>query len=366
MLYELVELPRRCMDSYPVSTEVLMFSDINMKYDDNPSVYGYQIEGGHALKNADMYKYKSIEWLDNNVVERLMVSDEPVETNRKWWLSRQNVVVLQTKVFMGNDACVIKNVEGILGCGRYGRETSPTRQPFNMYDNFLGRLLAYTNLDVKSPRLFPRLIPDTDIDLVTVVQQCDYDWMKFLRQGFDINECTKYKGGIDRAVETMACRFTDPQVELREFMSQVRIPNVMSGTYQDLVDITKPMFQPDDVGFISSVEYSWTLLELLYRFNRAPATSIGIVYNAAGRHPPKVETKSVYRKDIAMDTKHIERLFMEWVGMLVHSGVTPIDKVKLMKTWSEEVFVEIHFQKRVVRRYYFDMVPVIIGTIALE
>ena len=369
MLYELVCLPQRCSTDYTVSTEVMMFSDINTQHYDNPSIYGCTVDGGYSLLCGTLNKYKSIELFDGKVIERLLVSEEPIETTKKWWTSDQRAIVLQSKIYYDNKAYVLKNVWGLLACGSYDlidKRPYPPEILFNIYTDFLGNILTESGLDRNTPKMFPYLIPDADLELIKVVQQCDFNWNNFNRRGFELNDCKLFYGGIGIVPPQAVNCFIEPETKLNIFSKYIKMPNIVSGEYQNHSDNIKPTFNPDEVNFISSVGYNWGLLELLYKLNSSHYTDIKIEYNVRFDNIPRIYGTSVYKNTGNKGTDmFLARLFKDWVYDIVKSCIMPVDKAVLTKTWAEEVFIELHCQNN-VRRYYFDMIPVIIGTIALQ
>jgi hypothetical protein len=73
---------------------------------------------------------------------------------------------------------------------------------------------------------------------------------------------------------------------------------------------------------------------------------------------------SRYTGKTATAHKQLAYLFRKWLKNLTNAGVFPVDKAVLVKTWSEEVFIEVT-SGDMTRRYYFDLVVFIMGTISL-
>jgi hypothetical protein len=61
----------------------------------------------------------------------------------------------------------------------------------------------------------------------------------------------------------------------------------------------------------------------------------------------------------------LERLFKKWIVDRIKSGKSTATSAALHKTWTEEVFISLENDDGFEDYYYFDLMHVIAGSIAL-
>lgn len=296
MIHELVALLPRCYLDFTQSTEVMVFRHISSKDVDSVIGYGNTINAGYTLQNPELNKYKSIETLGNCLIERIIISKEPIDLDKKWWNSKQSITVLQTKVYVQDTAYILRNMVGVTDLSyklRVGNTPAQIAEIYtfnNLYNNFLAPALEMYNFNAGIVSLLGDIIPDTDIAVLETASDCDFKYSKF--EG-DIKHLINLIGGLHnvplRWVDNLAYD-TIPLCKLENNIDK----RINMHIYQELMDNIEVPFGPNEVDFISSVEYSWELLEILYILNRSPYTDIKIEYDVRKDVAPVITAMSRY------------------------------------------------------------------------
>jgi hypothetical protein len=345
MLYEMVALPCRCFYPSDTSTRIFRFLPHDVE-ESSPLIDGYSVS-----MHEDASKYKTVELYDGMVVERLMLSPNPVELHKPWWTSDDEVVVMQSKYFCKDRVYVLRNVEAL----QYLNQTELMFKdvddgiPHNMYMHKIGNVV---NRDISSRLQY--IVPDNDIELYA----CDISNMSY----YDLKEMC---GGVGIIPDDLILPYSDVYTKLKNIGRSVKYPEVNAGMYQMHVDEIDHEY--DDVeDACTSTNYSWLLLELLYKLNNSRYTDIRIVYDMRDMHIPLSYCESAYNRKAKPDRDIVlERLFKKWIVDRIKSGKSTATSAALHKTWTEEVFISLENDDGFEDYYYFDLMHVIAGSIAL-
>ena len=344
MLHELVLLPGRCYDGYALSTEVPLFSSIDSSWPDDYTIIGDVID----QDSIGLFKYKAVETFGSNVIERIILSHEPIETHvRGWWDADINVAVIQTKYFTDLGTGLVRNIKSIRS----------VMQRYNLgRDNIYSKVAKMYNLR-KLSKISSTFIPNTDTSVVTGFLDL------YSSIGGDRNG-VKYMPilyGDVLMVPPLSIEHTGEElVDLKRLTRFINKPSVTDTVIQEQVDRIIPVFDVEEEEYYSSVDHNWTLLELLYQLNGSGYTSIHLNHNTNGF---KTKAKGESYKGIKDDLKYISTLFELWIRELIRSKSIPVKIALLDKTYSEEVFIELTHSDGSTTRYYFDLVLFILGTI---
>lgn len=344
MLYELVLLPGRCYDGYALSTEVPLFSSIDSSWPDACTIVGDVID----QDSIGLFKYKAVETFGSNVIERIILSHEPIETHvRGWWEANINVAVIQTKYFTSLGVHLVRNIKSIrsvMQISNLGR------------GNIYSKLAKSYNLE-KLSKLSSTFIPNSDTSIVGFIEPSCY--------GYNVDkESKKCIHNLYRDVEHIPQlsieHIRDEIVDLKKLTRFINKPTATDTATQEQVDRIVPRFDMEEEEYYSSVDYSWTLLELLHQLNGSGYTSI---YLNCNTHLFKTKSKGESYRGVKDDLRKVSVLFELWLREMMKSKSTPIKQAILDKTYSEEVFIELTCDDDSKIRYYFDLVLFILGTI---
>lgn len=344
MIYEMVALPCRCFYPDITSVKVLRFLPPNVE-ELSPVIDGYSVS-----MHEDAYKYKTVELYDGMVVERLILSPNPIELHKPWWTSDDDVVVIQSKYFCKDRVYVLRNVEAL----QYINQTElmfkdDDGSPHNMYTCKLGNAVDR----MLSSRL-RHIVPDNDLELY----DCNINAISH-------DDARRMCGGVGVVHDDLILPYSDTYTRLKRIGSSVKYPEINAGMYQMHAD--KIDHEYDGVeDACTSTDYSWLLLELLYKLNSSRYTDIRVIYDVRTMLIPLSYCESAYNRKSKPDRDIvIEMMLKRWVVDRIKSGKSTATSVALHKTWTEEVFITLENDDGFEDYYYFDLTHVIAGAIAL-
>ena len=378
MLQELVRLPHRDESNYVMDTSVYLFNNNYKEMYEHLDIYGRPTIGNSAGWNM-FDKFKSIELYGNDIVERLLMVNDDIDFQKPWWTSESIKIfaVLQSKYFDRNTkrTYVAKHNTGIAWCVEEGMlETSDGEKPiYNLYDQFLYTLSLLSPkgsvLNNVSPKLLYHSTND-DIRLVNTLSKYEFNTDEFLNLDYNkhsVNEYEKICGSLQNMSNLVLDKGIEPWVPVKRFVNPMSNVGLMSRNYQDYVNSLNPLFEPYDTQYSSSVEYSWSLLELLYKLNESYYTNVRMDYSAKG-DTVSIEGLNIYDRrlnPLTSENRLLSIVFKNWILEIIKSGRLVVDKVKLIKLPTEEVFINLYQGGKIVYRHYFDLVYFIIGSIAI-
>lgn len=377
MLYEMVALPNRILDPYVTSTKVMWF--INPEHPHGlevfPHIYGHDVVVGSdlALCPEDVvdYKYKTVEMYGDMIIERLLISPEPVLIHSKWWTSNDKVMVLQSKYFCKDVVYIIRNVAALtnINDSEVIYKANDSYDVFdNMYVDSIAKILAQDRNKRHIADLLQYIIPDKDMELCNLVGGNCYKFLIDTNNYEELNNVNdSLCGGVGILPSMSIMPYSEPNTSLKTLANMVKYPDIESGAYKNYsngLDDVSVLLDTDKI--ITDINYSWHLLELLYKLNGSKYTDIKIEYDFTCDNTPRSYCTSVYNRQrkIHRDVC-LERLFKLWIIQdKIKSNVVPITMATLYKTWNEEVFIVLNCQGDTIT-YYFDLVAIIAGAITL-
>lgn len=387
MLISSCRLPKRDLEGN-ISTMQPMF----LRHDavEELSVYGTSYDMS-ALK--DFFKYKLIELNNGYIAERVVMTPDRLFDTRRWWASREIIYPVWSK-FYDWPLRPMANVYRYLDGSKYimsGYADAPIETTIlddvgkrmknvGFGDYWLG------NWDLP---YYTKQMPGYDMRAIEFKHDA-MDYLDCYEQA--VNEANTY--GTDTAFRDDVDRYAyedNALSELDECFSYLRIPHYndrLACVYarenvkaNDLFTYMSVCFKPDLPSAIpdpfeitSSVVvdynveyYGATLKYLLYDLELSVYTDIVIDMVFSNLNVPRVSeqmTNCYARRsplygtsDFIQSKSTILNTFGAYANY-VRKGNSNINRIKLTKTWNEEVFIEHLSDNKVVDRYYIDLIAI--------
>ena len=342
MLIDIVSLPYRYSD-YDES-----FSTFLPRFDykdrcDEISCFGRNID--LSIFNSDaVFKYKTIEFENNSIIERVFLIDDDLDTRKKFWTSNRRVYPLWMKTFSLADpikGITFKYVNGIAEFHQMYVYDVPLIPAVTMFHRQIHPALnmivpptdtgVLTGDVVKGPALY-KCVPSIDVwaasnnKLKNIIQPAGVDFK--YRSGEFSRDSTEYPFEM----ETELCN-TD------------------------------------------CINNDWSMYELITRLNDLAVSDIRIEADARTN---SVSIGFSSRYTGFFDYKHfpdyrpvvlsLERLFRETLKS--RFGEVPWTKVKLEKLWTEEIYITVEVMcpgrsHPIETYYYIDLTVFTLGTVGM-
>ncbi|MBR1987886.1 MAG: hypothetical protein IKA36_02480 [Clostridia bacterium] len=359
MIYDLIELPMRNMTG-ELSSVIPRF--VHLPGIEDIDWYGRTIRLDGIRQG--LHKYKSIEPIGNMTIERMFMTDEPIDFRKTWQTANINIYPIMYKVY---------KQPYLVECEVY--------RYLNGTLNVLGNIDCYSELQTLNNRLasvmFPfggdfvhehtrKMIPHVaygNDDLMLSNYSTMRDFMNSTDDGFFYVESPL---AIEDIFTPIPKDYTEDMF-LRDIkLSQLKplfTQQCNNGIYRNVMSyIPTPFEITKDTIFSEDYEmYRWCLHELIQAVERLVYTDLYIRIDYTEQH--KVSAKyDVYSRYIGTSPSHVPgtkeamssiiESLRKWAGLT--SGCTPV-KVELWKNWAEEIFVSIVTPSKTTH-YYFDII----------
>lgn len=357
MLYEIIQLPQRDVWG-DVDTIVPVF------------------EGGECLDDVDwygrsfdismfntMFKYKFIELIGKETIERICMTTEPIDLKKSWWTANEDVFPIYCKLF----SWPFKSKTKLY---RYYRGTidvlSCLDQSWNQ-QTLHSKMIricprSFKQTPTQQKELLKLIVPSNDIKNIELYSDCIH------RSDYETKQVNLPHISIDPVSSVYLDSPKLKQIGLfksNEFGYIVNQP--------DLQD--EPMFK-----FDSSVSCSdgcgtskWTLHKLLHLFEVSAFTDISITMNFVSEsnttysadfksHYLGYCNREVYETEDFINARtEILECLKRWT--ISNSIPQKPTKVIVNKTWNEEVYIELYIGNHQYK-YYFDLVAYSVATLS--
>jgi hypothetical protein len=352
MIRDIIELPSRHM-SGELNTVVPKFTYTDMV--DDIDWYGRIVD----LDNLqDICKYKLIETVNNCAIERVFMTLEPIDFKAKWITSKIRIFPVFYRVFHWphqGKADVYRYLTGttdildICSLGNWNQQT--------IYDRVFDRFDYLPWVSDQDKELSRLLVDGNDEKNIEWLADCN-----LLVQHYD--------GRINEPVATPTFnKDLSSQMFLRDLDCSDLKPMLSrdfgsSCANQAVQQIQVPFEIDQDTLFSMDENYvaKWPLHRLLYLLDSSIYTDISIELDTVTRTKTKSKVE-MFSRYIGVSKKSpfediqkreiIEHL-RKWAVIANNPSNYPILKIKLMKTWLEEVYIEVTTSNSTTR-YYFDL-----------
>lgn len=352
MIYDIIKLPVRKMKG-TLSTVVPWFSH------DDITWYGKEINLSAIA--SDLCKYKTVEQVGNNAIERVFYTQEEIDFTKKWWTAQIPVYPIFFKVY-----------------------SYPFRSFADVYRYLIGTSMALNLCDCSFAcheqtiyqRLFSNLNrQNKNIPIHPKVRQV----LPYVVHGDDEKNIEAYQAWtsefphqvypLDKTFLTNMQPPNDPTGGI--FLDELSTKNlgiIKSDSFgfslcKSMIVDAPLLFDIDEnVCFSENDDVTnWALHRLMWAIEHSAMTDFDITLKFETQHKvfAKCEffskyigyTQSVLPEHEQMQNAIVEEL-RKWANLSVRK---PLKRVRLTKSWLEEVCIEICTAENKLLRYYFDL-----------
>lgn len=349
MIRDIIKLPSRNV-SGTLDTTVPKFT--YMGGIDDIDWYGRIID----LDNLkEVSKYKTIETIGSNAIERVFMTQEPIDFKSKWLSARINIYPIFYRVInrnMNGRVDVYRYLSGttdildVCSCGDWNQQT--------IYHRIMNSYGYGPNISLDDAHYATQIVSGDD--------EKNLEWCA------DCNLMREYRDGrIDDAKLPVSFeKDLTSQVFLNELNCSDLKPLISRDFGHTLAnsaakDIRGPFEIDDHVVFSMGENYpvKWTFNKLLYLLDSSIYTDITLKVSVRG-NTTETESEMISRyigiaaKQPFEDTQKQEILvyLRKWCAMVSHPY--RVIAIKLTKTWLEEIFIEV-ITSNGMTSYYFDL-----------
>ena len=348
MIQDIIELPTR--ETYgEFDTTVPRFYDAGGI--DDIAWYGRSVD---LALLSQLFKYKIIESVGTNAIERVFMTNEPIDFKSKWVTAQIPIYPIFYKIYHRNQptAEVYRYLVGtsdVLDICGYGHHQTIYNRTLRHCDSF----------KIKNPY---------DQELAKLVVSGDDE--DNIEQAHKAETHARYfDGRIDE--QAIVPKF-NKDLASQPFLHDLKCCNLkpmMSMQFGNtlakaICKHIKPAFEVDKNTTLTMYEspaVRWALHRLLHLLDSSAYTDITMSVRfesprkASGKCDlysqyiglcPETETNKAIRREL------IEAL-RKWCVMYI-SPLTPVE-VTLTKTWLEEVYIELVYHPDTTERFYFDL-----------
>lgn len=392
MIIDFINIPMRLPTGVELDTSCIGFQREPYGMEDT-------ICYGRSLLTKPLYKYKIIEQFNDRITERIVLTIQPLDQSNE----QDNTITLypvSLKIYPLPPTTPIKFF-------RFPKAIIPILQylsnkPISRHQTFARQVL----------KLLMRML-HTERDPYNRTEI-----VKFLRNHRAIidgvvDETTPYHWGTMDVEDTAAwlCGTIDPYTnnskdQLRALLSQITpalptasdpltrrclrgetLTQSMLKNYRHptfglfrAMQLTDQPYPGDDTCIYNDINISYNLYELINFLETMPYTDVSLHYSngqtevkyAASRYLPEtyLDEQTLAADHIPMYTPdahpilfRITELLLAWLSEL---GPHKPIKALLLKTWAEELFIDVEFEQGIVKTYYFDLILTGLGSHALR
>ena len=341
MLVDLIRLPNRYGDFDDSFSTMLPYFKYKDCVDDVDCA-GRKVDLA-TFANDAVCKYKSIEFENDTVIEKLLIIDDEIDTTKKFWTSNRKIYPLQAKRFSYADPMgfTFKYVNGI---SEFNRDY--------IHDVPLVPLMHFRKHSLPPNPVYQFIVPQTDINLL---YRSD-------------------KSIVEPNVDVMD-NWVCPEAKMN---SLFRPTGIDFRTHQGECSRDSTIY-PFDMGMevcnTDCLNFNWDMYELITRMNDLGVSDIRIELDARTN---RVDIGFSSRYNGFFDYKHFPQYhdtvwYLEKLArdvMKTRFGEVPWVHAVFEKLWTEEVYITIdvecpHRSSSIPTYYYIDLVAFILGTVGL-
>lgn len=360
MIYDLIELPMRKV-SGELSSVLPRF--ISLPGIEDVDWYGRTIRLDGI--QSGMHKYKSIEPMGSMTIERMFMTDEPIDFKKKWQTANINIYPIMFKVFkypltsrcevyryLNGSTNVLGNIDCYPELQTLNSRLANLVCPYGFGDVF----------DTRASKLIPHVISgNDDRNLSTFATMKEF--LSDENDGFFYTEAPMSFEDMFPAIpkdHTEDLFLRDIKVSN---LKPLLAPQVGTGIFRNVMAYVPTPFEiTQQTVFNEECEmYRWCLHDLIQELERSVYTDMHFLIEFKDQH--KVTYKhEVMSRYIGLSANNIHgtksvitdivEMLRKWACMT--SSGTP-SRVELWKNWAEEIFISITVNG-ITTNYYFDIV----------
>lgn len=370
MLYDLVPIPSRYQSDAKFSSVVPVFSDGERM--DDIHWYGWDVDIV-ALMSAGFHKYKTVEVVGNNVIERMFITSEPIDLKKRWWTSDIQINGIYQKMHQGSSLANVKTVKFLNGITGVLQMTGiGLCCPRTIHSHILRAVCNSLYWNPKAEALMR--------NLDHIIHKCifghDSTNVDVLERVLGMRSDPRYVSELpyicdyipEHEVDPFTKVFLQDDIKLKD-LKTIRALDFGVPMCSVISAEIEPPFDPAGEGVKygeEDVDRRWGFMTLVQALGMIEATDyhlhITLDKNIVSDH--KYELYNRYKgigsqQSATMDQYHIDEVFNAFARWYWHDLTKPpmnntVVEIDITKNWLDEAYIEIKHSDDFVDQYYID------------
>lgn len=383
MLYDLVPLPIRYRDNSEISSIIPIFRGSDTL--DDLEWIGWEMEPG-LIQRLGCRKYKTVEIYGKDTIERTFVSKEPLDLNKPWWTSTEQIMPIYQKTFRSSDLNTIQTIKYLNGITGMLQLTGV--QVCNTKTIHTEILQSIQTSIYQNPKC-DAVLMDRDHPLHHITVGDDEknldNYIRVQEMRHDPDEMLEMRCSVDwiPAVKD------DPYLERFIHADQLTLNEIHLARSLDygvsmcsiIQAITHPLFDPKEEDVLYGEEdpnKRWPFLRVLILLQTIPATDYNISLTLKNNQviQQQIEYYNRYKgygyPNESPDQRYYTDMLFEafarwkWSHLLQHIREDhPVTKITIQRNWLDEAYILIEYEDGTQQKYYIDFTMYQIASISI-